>query len=35
LLLIDSIPDIIIILGSQLLVIHLYQATGFKLLRLY
>ncbi|WHY89081.1 ABC transporter permease subunit [Neobacillus novalis] len=35
LLIMDSIPDIIIILASQLLVIRLYQATGFKVLQLY
>ncbi|HEY2420058.1 MAG TPA: ABC transporter permease subunit [Neobacillus sp.] len=35
LLVADSIPDIIIILVSQLLVIRLYQATGFKILKLY
>jgi ABC-type dipeptide/oligopeptide/nickel transport system permease component len=35
LLVADSIPDIIIILVSQLLVIRLYQATGFKVLKLY
>jgi peptide/nickel transport system permease protein len=35
LVLFDSVPDIIIILGSQLVVIRLYQETGFKLLRLY
>jgi peptide/nickel transport system permease protein len=35
LLVADSIPDIIIILVSQLLVIRLYQETGFKLLQLY
>lgn len=35
LLVADSIPDIIIILVCQLLVIRLYQVTGFKLLQLY
>jgi peptide/nickel transport system permease protein len=35
LLVLDSIPDIIIILVSQLLVIKLYQATGFKFFKLY
>jgi peptide/nickel transport system permease protein len=35
LLVMDSIPDIIIILVSQLLVIRLYQGTGFKILQLY
>lgn len=35
LLIMDSIPDIILILVSQLVVIKLYQATGFKILKLY
>jgi peptide/nickel transport system permease protein len=35
LLVMDSIPDIIIILAIQLLVIRLYQETGFKILQLY
>ena len=35
LIVMDSIPDIIIILGSQLLVIKLYQTTGLKILKLY
>jgi peptide/nickel transport system permease protein len=35
LVVLDSTPDIIIILVSQLLIIRLYQATGFKLLQLY
>lgn len=35
LLVLDSIPDIIIILVSQLFVIRLYQLTGFKMFQLY
>ncbi|WP_335380968.1 ABC transporter permease subunit [Neobacillus drentensis] len=35
LLVMDSIPDIIIILICQLLFIKLYQSTGFKILKLY
>lgn len=35
LVVLDSIPDIIIILASQLFIISLYQKTGLKLLQLY
>lgn len=35
LVVLDSIPDIIIILASQLLIIRIYQETGIRILRLY
>jgi peptide/nickel transport system permease protein len=35
LVVLDSIPDIIIILASQLLIIRIFQETGIKIIRLY
>jgi peptide/nickel transport system permease protein len=35
LVVLDSIPDIIIILASQMLIIRIFQETGIKIIRLY